>query len=92
MRDRGDVQFAARGALVQRLDVLQDVLELPAARVDLVLRERVKHEGVVRIGRVAEGENVRFGRHGRTLRVTAEWRNSPRGILLLLLILILITG
>jgi hypothetical protein len=48
--DRRDVQLAARGALVERLDILQDVLEFPAARVDLVLRQRVEHESVVRVG------------------------------------------
>ena len=60
--DRGDVQLAARGAFVQRLDVLEDVLELPAARVDLVLGERVKHERIVGIGRVAQGEAALFQR------------------------------
>jgi len=37
-------EFAARGALVQRLDVLQNVLEPEAVRRDQILRQRVKHE------------------------------------------------
>ena len=47
--DRGDVEFPAGGALVQGLDVLEDVLELIPARRDQVLRQGIKHEGVVRI-------------------------------------------
>ncbi len=72
-RDRGDVQFAARRALVQRLDVLQDVLEPPAAGLDFVLRERVKHERVVGIGRVAERQELRHaGRSRAPSRSAAE--------------------
>jgi hypothetical protein len=58
--DGGDVEFAARGALVQRLDVLQNMGEMIAVRRDEVLRQRVKHEGVVRVGRVAEGQGRLF--------------------------------
>ncbi len=53
-RDGGDVELGPRGALVERLDVLEDVLEFVARRREQVLRQRVKHEGVVRIGRVAK--------------------------------------
>ena len=52
--DGGDVEFAARGALVQRLDVLQNVFEAEAVRRDQTLRQRVKHEGVVGVRRMAE--------------------------------------
>ena len=58
-RDRGDVQFAAKRALIQRLNVFEPMLEAIAAQIDLVFRHRVKHEGVIRIGRMAEGENIR---------------------------------
>ncbi len=47
--DGGDVEFSARGAFVERLDVLQDVLEMKAVRGDRILREGVKHEGVIGI-------------------------------------------
>ena len=64
-RDRRDVQLAAQGALVQRLDVLEPMLEAIAAQIDLVFRHRVKHEGVIGIGRMAQGENAwAAGRHG----------------------------
>jgi hypothetical protein len=52
----GDVQLAPGAALVERLDVLEDVLEFVAARIDLALRHRVEHEGIVRIGGVSEGQ------------------------------------
>ena len=58
-RDRGDVEFAAHRALVQRLNIFEPMFESVAAQIDLVFRHRVKHEGVIRIGRMAEGENVR---------------------------------
>ena len=48
--DGGNVEFAARGALVQRLDVLQNVLEAEAVRGNQILRQRVKHEGVIGSG------------------------------------------
>jgi hypothetical protein len=43
------MEFAAGRPLVQGLDVLQNVLKTVAARVDLVLSERIKHEGVIRV-------------------------------------------
>ena len=38
--DGGDVQFAPRGALVQRLDVLQDMLELESPAVGISFRAK----------------------------------------------------
>ena len=63
-RDRGNVQLAAKRSLVQRLNIFEPMLEAITAQVDLVFRHRVKHEGVIRVGRMAQGENFRFGRHG----------------------------
>ena len=54
--DSGNVEFATRGAFVQRLDVLQNVLKTEAVRGNQILRQRVKHEGIVRVGRVAKGQ------------------------------------
>ena len=68
--DGGDVEFAARGALVQRLDVLQNVLEPEAVRRNQTLRQRVKHEGVVGVGRMAERQ--RRWLHGRRLNHPAR--------------------
>jgi len=45
----------ARATLIEGLDVLEDVLEVVAAAVDLCALPGVEHEGVIRIGRVAEG-------------------------------------
>ena len=52
--DGGDVQFAARGAFVQRLDVLQNMLEAETVRRNQTLRQRVEHESVIGIGRVTQ--------------------------------------
>ena len=75
-RDRGDVQLAAKRPLIQRLNVFEPMLEAITAQVDLVFRHRVKHEGVVRIGRMAQGEDVRFGRHGGTLTARGTIRKT----------------
>ena len=53
-RDRGDLELALERPVVERLDVLQDVLELEAARVDLAGGEGPEHERVVGVGAVAE--------------------------------------
>jgi hypothetical protein len=52
--DRRDVQFAARGPFIEGLDVLQDVLEAEAVGRDQFVGQPVKHERIVRVGRVAE--------------------------------------
>ena len=66
-RNRGDVQFAAHGALVECLNVFELVLKTIPAQIDFVLRHRVKHEGVVWIGRMSERENGAGFGHARTL-------------------------
>ena len=38
----------------KRLDVLQDVLEAEAVRGDQILRQGIKHEGVIGIGRMSK--------------------------------------
>jgi len=53
----GNIQLPARGALVQRLDVLQNMLESEPVRGNQVLRQRVKHEGIVRVGRMAQSQS-----------------------------------
>ena len=56
--DGGDLQLTLHRALVQRLDVLKDVFEPPVSGRDerRILRQGVKHEGVVRVGRMAEAQ------------------------------------
>ena len=53
----GDFEFAFERALVQRFDVLDHMLDLEAAHIDLFMRKRVKHEGIVGIGAVANSDN-----------------------------------
>lgn len=47
--DGGDIKFAAGGALVKGLDILEDVLEFEAFAAEVVLGERVEHKGVIRV-------------------------------------------
>jgi hypothetical protein len=49
-----NIQLAPRGPLVQRLDVLQDVLELEAAGGNQVFGQPIEHESVIRIGRMSQ--------------------------------------
>jgi len=55
--DRGDIEFATGGALIQGLDVLQDVLKVKAVRGNEFLGEAIKHKGVVGIRRVTERQS-----------------------------------
>ena len=60
------MEFTPHRALIERLDVLKDVLKLVTHQVDLLRGHRVEHEGVIGIGRVAEKEGrVGSGGHGR---------------------------
>ena len=54
--DGGDVELSAGGAFVEGLNVLKDVLEFVTGRGEEVFGERVEHEGVVGIGRMAKRE------------------------------------
>ena len=56
--DRGQLQLALERAAVERLDVDQLVRELVVAGVDLVVRQGVEHEGVVRVGAVADADQL----------------------------------
>jgi len=49
-RDGREMEFATHGTLIERLDVLEDVMKLVAHQVDLLGRHRVEHEGVIGIG------------------------------------------
>jgi hypothetical protein len=48
------MQLSTPCAFIQRLNVFQPMFKPVTAQSDLVLRDRVKHERVVRIWRVAE--------------------------------------
>src|SRR5205809_6183991 len=73
--DGGDVELAARGPFVERLDVLQNVLETVAARRNQSLCQAIKHEGIVRIGRMAQRQSAL--RHARKSNAGVPDVESP---------------
>ena len=56
--DGRDFELAAQGAAVERLDVLELMDEPQAAGVELVVRQGVEHEGVVRVGAVPDPDRA----------------------------------
>ena len=71
-RDRGHLELALQRPLVQRLDVLQHLLELESAGVDRAGRDRPEHERVVWIGTVAEPDEHRARLAARRPRHTLD--------------------
>jgi hypothetical protein len=69
------MKFAPRGPFVERLDVLEPMLEAVSTQVDLVFRHRVKHECIVGVRRMSERKDASFGRHGRMLSALFDARN-----------------
>jgi hypothetical protein len=63
------VKLTAGGAFVQRLDILEPMLEPVTAEIDFVFRHRVKHEGVIGVGGMAESENAVVHRATLALRL-----------------------
>src|SRR6266699_2982757 len=55
-RDGGNMQLAAPRSLVQRLNVFQAMVEPITAEIDFVLRHRIEHERIIRIGRMTKGK------------------------------------
>jgi hypothetical protein len=51
--DGGNVQLAAPRPFIQRLNVFQSMVKPITAQIDFVVRDRVEHERIVRIGRMA---------------------------------------
>src|SRR5438270_9504923 len=70
-----DMQLAASCAFVQGLDILQAMLETIPAQIDLIFRDRIKHERVVRIRGMSEGKDFRRTPHRRMLSVGGNRRN-----------------
>ena len=64
--DGGDVEFAAGGALVQGLDILEDMFELKAVGRNEPLRQPVEHEGIIGVGRMAKSQGAL--RHVATIK------------------------
>jgi hypothetical protein len=56
--DGGHFKLAFQRPAVQRLDVLELVLEGQAAGVDLVVGQGLEHEGVVGVGAVADADQL----------------------------------
>ena len=55
---RGEFQLGLERPAVERFDVDQLVGEIVAAGLDLVLGQGVKHEGIVRIGAMADADEL----------------------------------
>ena len=58
--DRRDFQLAQESPAIKRLDILQLVAERQVAGRDLVVRQGVEHERIIRIGAMADGDQA-FG-------------------------------
>ena len=56
--DRGDREFGALRAVVQALDVFQDMLDLVVADADGALGQRAEHEGVVGVRAVPDAQDA----------------------------------
>jgi hypothetical protein len=52
-RDSRDMQLTTKGALIQRFDILKNMFKPVSMCVDLVLRQCIKHEGVIRVWRMS---------------------------------------
>jgi hypothetical protein len=88
--DSREFEFAAKGPVVQRLNVLKLMRELIVSRRNLIICQGMKHEGIVRIGAVAYVDKHGFGskiQRERTkinatafeLAVATETDHSPSG-------------
>src|SRR3984957_11474884 len=71
--DRGHVEFAAKGAAVKRLDVLQFMAELQTAGVNFIVGQRVEHKGVVGVGAVADGDEALRHKYSSDFHGTTEY-------------------
>ena len=47
------MQLTALRPLIQRLNIFQPMLKPITAQIDFVFRDRIEHERIVRIGRMA---------------------------------------
>ena len=52
---------------IEGLNVLEPVFKTVSAQINFVFRDRVKHERVIGIGRMAESKNIRRMPHRRML-------------------------
>ena len=59
-RDGGDFQFPVPSPLVQRLDVLENMLEPVSAGIQQAFGKPVKHEGVIGVRGMAEAKMLCF--------------------------------
>ena len=75
--DGGDFQFATQGALVEALDVLENVLELVGSGGKFIAGQGIEHECVVGIGRMSQAKK-NGGWHGGIVR-GGEGRGKTEG-------------
>ena len=59
--DGRQFQLAGKGPAVERFDIDQLVLESVAAGIDLAVGQGMKHEGIVRIGTMADADSLPLG-------------------------------
>jgi hypothetical protein len=57
--DCRNIQFPLGGPLVERLDILQNMFELQAARRNQFTGQPIKHKSVIRIGRMPQSYSLR---------------------------------
>ena len=51
------MQLAAPRPLIERLNIFQAMIEAVTAEIDFVLRHRIEHERVIRVGGMAKGKD-----------------------------------
>jgi len=52
------MQLAALRPLIQRLNIFQSMVEVITTEIDFILRDRIEHEGVIRIRRMTKGKRI----------------------------------
>lgn len=72
----GDIQLASFRAFVQRLDVFEPMLKPIAMQIDFVFRNRVKHERIIWIRRMAQRKKAVGYRHTYMLTMPDGVRNQ----------------
>src|SRR6266496_6305888 len=55
--DRGNMQLAAPRPLIERLNIFQAMIEAVTTEVDFILRHRIEHERVIRVGGMTQGKD-----------------------------------
>src|SRR5262245_24309489 len=76
--DRSNIQLAPRGPFIECLDVLENMLETIARSWNEALGQPIKHERVVRIRRMAEGQDALI--HPQPYRLPSRAVTAEKGL------------